>query len=148
MPVIDHLVGVFARAAGLDVTLEVAPDGAEAEVVAAGRALGVALHAALRAEGASGRGWAVIPSQEALAHLALEIDDPPCVKSNVDLSDERLAGLAGDPVALFLDELAAGAGVVLHVRLIEGRDPEHVLEAIFKALGAAFGQAARPAYSS
>jgi imidazoleglycerol-phosphate dehydratase len=148
VPVLDHLIGVLARTAGLDVTLEVAADGAEAEVVAAGRALGVALHPTLRAERASGRGWAVIPSQEALAHLALEIDDPPSVASNVDLSDERLAGLAGDPVALFLDELAAGAGIVLHVRLIEGRDPEHVLEAIFKALGAALGQAARPAYPS
>jgi imidazoleglycerol-phosphate dehydratase len=147
VPVLDHLIGVLARSAGLDVTLEVAPDGAEAEVVAAGRALGGALQPVLRGEGASGRGWAVIPSQEALAHLALEIDDEPSVQSNVDLSDERLGGLAGDPVALFLDELAAGARIVLHVRLIEGRDPEHVLEAIFKALGAALGQAARPAYA-
>jgi imidazoleglycerol phosphate dehydratase HisB len=30
------------------------------------------------------------------------------------------------------------------VRLIEGRDTEHVLEAIFKALGVALAQAGRP----
>ena len=43
-----------------------------------------------------------------------------------------------------LRQLAEGAGLTLHVRLIEGRDTEHVLEAIFKALGVALAQG-RPA---
>jgi imidazoleglycerol-phosphate dehydratase len=146
VPVLDHLVGLLARAAAFDVSLEVAPDAAEAEVTAAGSALGEALREVLRADGASGRGWAIAPADEALANVALEIADEPLMHSNVDLSDQRLGGLAGDPVALFLDELSAGAGLTLHVRLIEGRETEHVLEAIFKALGAALGQAARPAY--
>ena len=64
--------------------------------------------------------------------------------SNVDLSDARVAGLASDIVATFLRELAEGAGLTLHVRLIEGADPEHVLEAIFKALGVALAQSSRP----
>jgi imidazoleglycerol-phosphate dehydratase len=146
VPVLDHLVGLLARVAELDVTLEVAPDAAEAEVAAAGRALGEALRDVLRAEGASGRGSVAALADEAVGHVALEIAEEPLLYSNVDLSDQRLGGLAGDPVALFLDELSAGAGVTLHVRLIEGRETEHVLEAIFKALGAALGQAARPAY--
>jgi imidazoleglycerol phosphate dehydratase HisB len=32
----------------------------------------------------------------------------------------------------------------VHVRLIEGKDAQHVLEAIFKALGVALAQACRP----
>jgi imidazoleglycerol-phosphate dehydratase len=36
------------------------------------------------------------------------------------------------------------AGLTLHVRLVEGSDSQHVLEAIFKALGAALAQALRP----
>ena len=40
-------------------------------------------------------------------------------------------------------ELAEGAGLTLHVRLIEGAEPEHVLEAIFKALGVALAQSCR-----
>ena len=35
-------------------------------------------------------------------------------------------------------------GLTLHVRLIEGEDTQHVLEAIFKALGVALAQACRP----
>ena len=41
-------------------------------------------------------------------------------------------------------ELADGAGLTLHVRLIDGDDTQHVLEAIFKALGVALAQACRP----
>ena len=33
----------------------------------------------------------------------------------------------------------------LHVRLLEGTDPQHVLTAIYKAVGAALGQACRRA---
>jgi imidazoleglycerol phosphate dehydratase HisB len=32
----------------------------------------------------------------------------------------------------------------MHVRLIDGSDTQHVLEAIFKALGVALAQASRP----
>ena len=46
-------------------------------------------------------------------------------------------------LARFVDELAAGAGLNVHIRVLEGRDPEHVLRALFKALGAAIGQACR-----
>ena len=64
--------------------------------------------------------------------------------SNADFTGQRVGGLASDVVARFLNELAAGAGLNVHIRVLEGRDPEHVLSAIFKALGAAIGQACRP----
>ena len=51
----------------------------------------------------------------------------------------RVGGLGRDLVASFLHELAHGAGITLHVRLLEGEDEQHVLDAIFKALGAALG---------
>ena len=85
-----------------------------------------------------------MPADEALAHVVVEASGRPLVVSNVDLSDARVAGLASDIVATFLRELAEGAGLTLHVRLIEGSDPEHVLEAIFKALGVALAQSCRP----
>ena len=76
--------------------------------------------------------------------LALEASGRPLLVSNVDLSEARIAGLSGDLAARFLDELAQTAGLTLHVRLVEGRDTQHVLEAIFKALGVALAQACRP----
>lgn len=143
LPVLDHLVGELARTARLRVALEVAPGSADEEVAAAGRALGEALAGPLRAPGACGHGWAWLPSGEALAGAALEVSDEPHVASNVDFSGQRVGGLASDVVARFLEELAAGAGLNVHIRVLEGKEPEHVLLAIFKALGASIGLACR-----
>lgn len=144
LPVLDHLVGELAATARLRIGLEVAPGSADEEVAAAGRALGRALAEPLRANGAWGRGWGMLPADEALASAALEISEKPLVTSNVDFSNQRVGGVASDVLARFLNELADGAGLNVHIRVIEGRDPEHVLSAIFKTLGAAIGQACRP----
>jgi imidazoleglycerol-phosphate dehydratase len=142
--VLDHLLGVLAAYASFDLALEVAPGDAEEEVRAAGRAFGEALAQPLRGEGLRGHGSAVVPSAEALAHVALEASDEPLLVSHVDLTGARVGGMATDVLAAFLQELAAGASLTLHVRLIDGSDPHHVLEAIFKALGTALAQACRP----
>ena len=145
LPVLDHLLEVLAASGRFDLTLVFAPGDADAEVIAAGRALGEALHGLLRADGARGHGAAVMPADEALAHVVLEASGRPLVASNVDLSEARVGGLSTDLAARFLGALAESAGLTLHVRLIDGDDTQHVLEAIFKALGVALAQACRPA---
>jgi imidazoleglycerol-phosphate dehydratase len=144
VPVLDHLIGLLASHAGFDVALEVEPSDALDEVSAAGRALGEGLAGALAVESRR-HGFAIVPADEALASVALEASGRPLVVSNVDLSEAHVGGLGSDLVARFLEELAQGAGLTLHVRLLHGEDTQHVLEAIFKALGTALGQAARPA---
>ena len=144
LPVLDHLLALLAEHAAFDLVLEVAPGGAAAEVAAAGRALGQALSEPLAVADVRGHGSAVVPADEALAHVALEASGRALVVSNVDLTDARVGGLGTDLVGRFLEELARGAGLTLHVRLIEGRDTQHVLAAIFKALGVALAQACRP----
>jgi imidazoleglycerol-phosphate dehydratase len=144
LPVLDHLLTLMAERASFDLALEVAPGAPLDEVVAAGHALGEGLAGPLRVAEARGHGSAVVPADEALAHVALEASGRPLVVSNVDLSAAHVGGARTDLVARFLQELAAGAGLTLHVRLIEGRETQHVLEAIFKALGVALAQACRP----
>jgi len=82
-----------------------------------------------------------VTSAEALAYVVLEASDQPLVVTNVDLSRARIGGLSTDVGRRFLDVLAERAGLVLHVRLLNGTDSGHVLEAIFKGLGAALAQA-------
>ena len=144
LPVLDHVLVLLARYAAFDLALEVAPGAATSEVVLAGRALGEGLAGPLRMPGSAGHGSAIVPADEALAQVALETSDRAVVFSNVDLSTAHVGGLGGDLVARFLGELAAGAGLTLHVRLIEGEDTRHVLESIFKALGVALALACRP----
>jgi imidazoleglycerol-phosphate dehydratase len=143
IPVLDHLLTLLASAGGFDLALELAPADAEAEVADAGRALGESFAELLRADDAPGHASAFVPADEALAQVTLDVSDRPQVHSNVDLSEAHAGGLGSDLAARFLDALAEAAGLTLHVRLIHGEDSQHVLEAIFKALGASLEQASQ-----
>ena len=139
VPVLDHLLTELARAGGFDLTLEIEPDDPEAEVDAAGIALGRALRPRL-ADGALGE--ATVPADEALAMVVVERSERPLVASNADLTGA--GGLGTDLAARFLDRLSEEAGLTVHVRLMEGDDTGHALAAIFKALGVALARATAP----
>ncbi len=139
--VLDHLLAELARAGRLGLSLEVAPDEPESEVDAAGVSLGEALRSLLTAEDAKGRGVGVVAAEEALAMVVVEASGNALVASNADLTSTRAGGLRTDLAAGFLNGLAEAAGLTIHVRLFEGEDSQHVLEAIFKALGVALADA-------
>ena len=141
LPVLDSLLERLAEYASFDLALEVEPGAAEAEVAEAGSALGCALAGLLRGEQARGYGFGIMTSAEALANVVLEVADEPLLVSNVDLTQARIGGLGTDVARRFLERFAEGAGVTLHVRLLNGTESQHVLEAIFKALGVALAQA-------
>ena len=143
-PVLDHLLGLLAEYGRFDLVVALAPGESAADAVAAGGALGKAFSEHLRTGSARGYGSGVLPVDEALAHVVLEVSERPLLASNVDLSEARVGGLGTDLVTGFLRRLAEGAGVTLHVRLIAGDDAQHVLEAMFKALGVALMHACRP----
>lgn len=142
--VLDHLLGLLARYGSFDLTLQLAPASPGEQITVAGAALGETLGDLLRAGTASGHGEGMLPSDEALAAVSLDLSDDPRVYSNVDLTRVHVAGLEDDLAARFLDELARTAGLDLHVRLLEGQDEQHVLDAIFKALAVALAQATTP----
>jgi imidazoleglycerol-phosphate dehydratase len=143
-PVLDRLLALLAEYSRFDVVVALAPGESAAGAVGAADALGAALSKHLRARTARGYGSAVLPVDEALAHVVLEVSERPLLASNVDLSEARVGGLGTDLVTDFLRRLAEGAGITLHVRLVAGDDAQHVLEAMFKALGVALAQACRP----
>jgi imidazoleglycerol-phosphate dehydratase len=138
---LDYLIGTLATAARLQLTLEAAPGAVDQATAAAGRALGEALEPLLHAEGVAGHGAAWLPADEALAGAILEVAEQPLLAANADFSG--VGGLGKNVVRAFLEELAQGARLNVHIRVLEGKDPQNVLRAIFKALGAAIGQACR-----
>jgi imidazoleglycerol-phosphate dehydratase len=137
VPVLDHLLTTLARAGGFSLALEIDPDDPGSEVRAAGAALGRALRDVL---GEGAHATATMPADEALATVVLEASGRPLLATNADLTGA--GGLGTDFLAGFLDSLTEAAGLTLHVRLIEGDETDHVLEAIFKALGVALARAA------
>ena len=138
---LDYLIVELATAARLQLTLEAAPGAVDQATATAGRRLGEALDPLLHAEAAAGRGFAWLPADEALAGAVIEITERPMLAANADFSG--VGGLGKNVVRVFLEELAHGARLNVHIRVLEGKDPQNVLRAIFKALGAAIGQACR-----
>jgi imidazoleglycerol-phosphate dehydratase len=141
--VLDHLLAELASTGGFELHLEIAPGEPEAEVGAAGTALGEAFAPLFGGDG-PGHGLGVVPADEALAMVVVEASGNPLVASNADLTATRAGGLKTDLAAVFLQALAQAAGLTIHVRLMEGEDSQHVLSAIFKALGAALAEACKP----
>ena len=139
VPLLDHLLAEFATAGRFDLSLEIDPGEPAAEVDAAGVAVGQAIVPLLR-DGAHGTG--VMLASEALAMVVVEASGRALVASNADLTGA--GGLGTDIAARFLTALTDTALLTLHVRLIEGENTDHVLEAIFKALGVALADALEP----
>ncbi len=138
LPVLDHLLVLLARAGSFELVLEVEPDDPEAEVGSAGAELGRVLAPHLQA---GAHGYGVMPADEALAMAVVEVSGRPRVASNVDLRPLHVGGLDVDLATQFLGGLADAARLTIHVRLLDGEDTSHVLEAIFKALGVALAAA-------
>ena len=143
LPILDHLLGVLAEWGRFELDVETAPiGGTEDEVDAVGRALGRSVAELLAADSARRYGSTLVVADEALAAVVLEASGRPFLAANVDLSAEHVGGLGTDLVSRLLRALAEEAGLTLHVRLIEGKDTRHVLEAIFKGLGLTLAEAA------
>ena len=111
-----------------------------------GIALGMALHRALEGRvGIERYGSAFVPMDETLVHAVLDISGRPYLA----FEPERLEidGEAGGVNAYHLREFLRGlvnhAGLTLHLRLLAGREPHHVIEASFKALARALYAATR-----
>ncbi len=82
-----------------------------------------------------------IPMDEALVLVALDFSGRGLLVYDVELASERVGSFETALVHEFLQALAANAGLTLHVRLVEGRNSHHIIEATFKALGRALGAA-------
>jgi imidazoleglycerol phosphate dehydratase HisB/histidinol-phosphate/aromatic aminotransferase/cobyric acid decarboxylase-like protein len=135
----DHLLEQLAFHAGFDLVLEAAGDletGEHHTVEDAAIALGEALDRALGdRRGISRFGDAVLPMDDALARAAVDLGGRPTAELRLEL-DPGLAEHA-------LRSLAQAGRLGLHVEA-EGRDPHHVAEAAFKAVGRALRTAVRP----
>ena len=141
LPVLDHLLErARARTRAFDLALEVEPGTAEAEVAAAGSALGHALAEPAARGGARGYGSASMTVRGgARERRRSSVSDEPLARLERRPHRARASAGSAPTRAPLPARLAEGAGVTLHVRLLERQRPQHVLEAIFKALGVALG---------
>jgi len=145
LPFFDHMLEQLGRHAGFDLdvtcTGDLEVDGHHT-VEDVGLALGEALTQAL-GDKAGVRRFAsiIVPLDEAAVEVALDLSGRAFVVHEVDVPAEMIGTFDTGLVEDFVRAFAQAASITLHVRLRSGRSPHHVVEAEFKAMAKALGDA-------
>lgn len=145
VPFFDHMLDQVGRHGHLGLTIQATGDleiDAHHTVEDVGLALGQALADALGDKAGIRRyGHAIVPMEEALARVALDISGRPLLAYRAEIAAEQIGQYDVALTQEFLQALCRTGGLTLHVDLQEGRDPHHCVEAIFKALARALSDA-------
>lgn len=145
IPFLDHLLAQFAKHGLFDLGLEAKGDlkvDGHHTVEDIGICLGQALSQALGTkEGINRYGSTILPMDEALILVAVDLSGRPYLAYEVDIMVERLGDLEVELLEEFLRALVNHGGITLHIKKLAGRNAHHMAEALFKALGRALRQA-------
>lgn len=152
VPFYDHMLTAFGVHGSFDLTVQATGDvdidthhTVEDVAIVLGQAIGEALG---DKAGIRRFGDAFVPMDETLAHAVVDVSGRP-YSVHTGEPDAVLGFTVGGnyPVVLnrhVFDSLAFHARIALHVRVLYGRDPHHICEAQFKAVGRAVRAAVEP----
>ncbi len=133
------MLRAFARTGLVDLTAKAESGFYRNEAL--GEAIGLALDGALKDRSGIRRyGSAEVPMDEALAEVALDFSGRPYLVFAGKFESERIGDFDVQELGSFLEALAIGARLTLHIRFC-GENDHHQMESIFKALGLAVRQA-------
>jgi imidazoleglycerol-phosphate dehydratase len=142
----DHMLEALARHALLDLTVEARGDlhvDGHHTVEDTGIALGLALERALGDRAGIRRyGDALVPLDDALVRAVADVSGRPYLSYQVDIPKWQMLG--DFDVFLtpeFFRALVLNAGLTVHLDLIRGDNPHHIVEAAFKAFARALDAA-------
>lgn len=144
----DHMLTLLARHSLIDLEVETRGDlatGSHHTVEDTGIVIGQALDQALGDRAGIERyGSALVPMDECLAQAAIDLSGRPFVACDVALPATVVGGFETDLLEEFLRGLANHAKLTLHLRLLSGENPHHVIEVCFKAVARALRVAVTP----
>jgi imidazoleglycerol-phosphate dehydratase len=154
VPFYDHMLTALSAHSLVDLTVRATGDvdvdahhTVEDVAICLGQGLGEALG---DKAGIRRYGDALVPLDEALAHAVVDVSGRPYFVHTGEpdgMAYVLIGGggskppYAGSLTAHVFESIAHHAGITVHVRLLSGRDPHHVVEAQFKALAVALRQA-------
>ena len=145
---LDHMLELRAYHGRFDLTVRASGDARvdfHHLVEDVGIALGTAFDRALGdRRGIRRYGQRLLPMDEALALVALDLSGRPLLRFEVPMPQARVGAFDTELAREFFEGLARTLGLTLHVRLLSGENAHHVIEAIFKAVGRALAEAAGP----
>jgi len=141
----DHMLEQVARHGGFSLQLTCRGDLAVDEhhtVEDCALAFGQALRAALGDKVGIARYGFLLPMDEALAQVAIDLSGRPFAVFEGRFNREAVGGLPTELVPHFFRSLAESLGAALHIS-VRGENSHHMVEACFKGVGRALRQAIR-----
>jgi imidazoleglycerol-phosphate dehydratase len=145
VPFYDHMLTALGKHSLIDLTVKAKGDveiDSHHTVEDVAICIGEAIKEALGDKaGISRFGAAVVPLDEALAQAVVDVSGRPYfvhVGEPIGQATHLIGGnFAGSLTGHVLESIAHHAGITLHMRVLAGRDPHHIVEAQFKALARA-----------
>ena len=145
IPFFDHMLSLLAYHSSMDVSLKARGDidvDAHHTVEDVGICLGDGIRKALgEVRGIQRYGMALIPMDEALGSVALDLSMRPWLVFHMKLKRSRIGTFDLELVEEFFKALCNHGSMTLHINLLYGRNSHHMVEAVFKGFGRALGQA-------
>jgi imidazoleglycerol-phosphate dehydratase/histidinol-phosphatase len=141
----DHMLEQVARHGGIALDIACAGDlevDAHHTVEDVALALGQALRDALGEKRGIGRYGFLLPMDETLAQVALDLGGRPYAVFEGRIPGERVGELPTEMVPHFFRSLADSLGASIHVK-VTGENAHHMVEGCFKALGRTLRDAVR-----
>jgi imidazoleglycerol-phosphate dehydratase len=147
VPFFDHMLAQLGKHGGLDLAVHASGDteiDAHHTVEDTAIVTGEALRTALGDKAGIRRfGDALVPLDEALVQAAVDLSGRPYVVHEEPATLAPLIGSYDTTLTRHIFEsLGSSAGICLHVRVLAGRNPHHIVEAQFKAVARALRDAA------
>ncbi|MCM1027143.1 MAG: imidazoleglycerol-phosphate dehydratase HisB [Roseburia sp.] len=144
---LDHMLESFARHGFFDLTCQVKGDlevDGHHTTEDTGIVLGQAVAAAVGdKKGICRYGSFLLPMDDALALCAVDLGGRPYLNFDCRFPAERVGGLDTELVREFFYAVSYSAGMNLHLKLLEGQNSHHMIEAMFKAFAKALDNATR-----
>jgi imidazoleglycerol-phosphate dehydratase len=138
---LDHMLELFAKHGAFDLDVRATGDldvDQHHTVEDLGIALGEAVSRALGdRRGINRAGYFVMPMDETLAVVALDLGGRPHAAIDLRLKVKRVGDLQAELVHDFFEGFAIGARANVHVKVLYGRSSHHQIEAVFKAFARA-----------
>jgi len=149
VPFFDHMLTAFSKHSLIDLRVRSTGDtdiDVHHTVEDTGIVLGQAIKQALGDRAGIGRyGDALVPLDEALAQAVVDVSGRPFLVHTGEPAGfefHRIGGhFTGSLVRHVFEAITFNAGITVHVRVLEGRDPHHIAEAEFKAFARAMRKA-------
>ncbi|MFM7271189.1 MAG: imidazoleglycerol-phosphate dehydratase HisB [Actinomycetes bacterium] len=147
IPFFDHMLCQLGKHGGFDLTIRCVGDlevDTHHTIEDVGIVLGEALKEALGDKvGVRRFADALVPLDEALVQVALDLSGRPFITYDVDPVAEWIGTFDPQLAEEFWRAFAFGAGITLHIRSLAGRNGHHVIEASFKGVARALRDAVR-----